>query len=252
MKAKNKRNYIFEFYKQSVASSKFVLVFLLSIVISFYAVIQIAFNTNYSIGFVRIYTNGIYVMALLLILLLNSKITFDNFEQNQSFIIRFSTRKKYLKELIKNCCFSSFCTLLLNIVLVMIGLNIFNPNTSLPDYEIFPIASKYYIIFVLFKFLILSQIITILNVLLLKIINKKIVIPINILLYVLIGFNSVQYSKINAINQIPLFIGDYFCFNIYNSFAFEISCFLLYASILFAGITILNSITKKRMRDIGQ
>ncbi len=252
MKVKNKHRYIFEFYKQFVSSSKFILVFLLSIVISFYGVIQIAFNTNYSVGFIRIYTNGIYIMSLLLILLLNTKITFDSFEQNQCFIIRFSSRKKFLKELIKSCCFNNFCTLLLNIALVMIGLNIFNPNVIDSQLEIFTLPSQYYIIFTLFKFLILSQVITIINVLLLKIINKKVVVSLNIVLYVLIGFASTQYSNINSIKQMPIFIGDYFCVNLYSSFLFEMSCFLSYVSLLIIIAMFLNYIAKRKMRDISE
>ena len=99
MKLKNNYTYILEFYKQSINSPKFVLIFLLSILISIYGILQVAFGYSYSVGFIRILSFGLYIISILLILLLNTKNIYDIFEKNSFLIIRFKNKEKYLNEL---------------------------------------------------------------------------------------------------------------------------------------------------------
>lgn len=252
MKRKNSFKYIFEFYRESLTTQKSLLVFLFSIVVSLYGIIQIAFKSNYSVGFIKILTFPIYIVCLLLILLFNTKIMLDTFENNHFFIIRFSSKKKYLLELMKCICFSNFCTLLLNLVFLIIGLNLFNVNSIIPKDEIYIIQSNYYIYFIIIKFIILSQIISLFNVILLKMFDNKYVIIINIVVYILIAGVGRQYTIIDSIFQIPLFIGDYFLINFYSSIYFEILCLLLFTSVMMILISILKKITLKKMKEVGK
>ena len=249
---KNNFKYILEFYKQSVSTQKFILIFLLSIVLSIFGILQVAFGYNYSVGFIRILTFGIYIIGLLLIILLNTKNTYDIFENNNFFIMRFSSKKKYLIELLKTVCFSNFCTILLNLLLLMIGLNLFNHNQTVPKFEIYTLQSNYYIIYIVIKLIILILVISIINVLLLKKFNNLIVISLNFVLYVLIAGFSKSHILIQSIKQIPLFIGDYFVINFYNSFIFEICIFLLYISIVYIIIYFFKKIVLKTMKDVGK
>lgn len=250
MNQRNNFKYIYNFYKQTTKTQKYKLMFILSIILSIYGIIQLAYKLNYSIGFIRILTFGFYIVSLLLILLFNLKLTYDNFNSNYMLIARFKTQKKYLFELIKNICFSNFCLFIINIILLMIGLNIFNSNKLMPSQEMFTIKSNYYIIYVIIKFLIFSQIISIINVLLLKMFNNKIIIILNFILYALIIAASKNNLLIVSIKQIPLFIGDYLMVNVYSSFLFEVCCFLLYISFLFIVLIILAKLVLKKERDI--
>lgn len=252
MKQKNNFKYILEFYKESLTTQKSLLIFLFSIVVSIYGIIQIAFKSNYSVGFIKILTFPIYIVCLLLILLFNTKIMLDTFENNNFFIIRFSSRKRYLLELMKCVSFSNFCTLLLNLVFLIIGLNLFNINSIIPKDEIYIIPSNYYIYFIIIKFVILSQIISLLNVVLLKMFDNKYVIIVNVIAYILIAGIGKQYTIIDSIFQIPYFIGDYFLINFYSSIYFEMLSLLLYTSLMMILIFILKKIALKTMKEVGK
>ena len=251
MKLKNNYTYILEFYKQSINSPKFVLIFLLSILISIYGILQVAFGYSYSVGFIRILSFGLYIISILLILLLNTKNIYDIFEKNSFLIIRFKNKEKYLNELIKTVCFGNFCTIIMNVLLVMIGLNLFNENKIIPEFEIYTIQSNYYVVFVILKFIILSLIISVFNVILLKKFNKLIVIILNFILYVLIASVSKGYIFIYSLKQIPLFIGDYYLINFYSNFLFEVCIFLLFMTLMILLIVILKRLNIKNMKDVS-
>lgn len=251
MKAKNNFRYIVEFYKQSVSTQKFVLIFLLSIIISIFGILQVAFGFNYSVGFIRIITFGIYLVGLLLIILLNTRNIYNIFESNNFFIIRFGSKKKYLNELIKTVCFSNFCTIILNLLLLMIGLNLFNQNQIVPKFEIYTIQSNYYVIFIIIKLILLILIISTINVLFFKKFNNLVVVSFNFVLYILIAGFSKNFVLIQTIKQFPLFIGDYFLINFYSSFAFEICIFMLYVFLLLIIINVVKKLIIKNMKDVG-
>lgn len=75
---------------------------------------------------------------------------------------------------------------LTNIMLVIIFLNLFNSNAPLYEVKNYHMNAWVYAVFVLIKFIILTQLITVINVLLIKLIDKKIVIIVNIILLFLI------------------------------------------------------------------
>ena len=249
---KNNFKYRFELYKQSLNTQKFMLVFALSIIFAIYGVLALGFMDDYITGFVNVFTGSIYVAGVLLILLLNTSNLLSIFESNQFYIIRFKTRKEYLVELIKTVLFSNLCTLLLNVILVVIGLNIFNKYNSSVTVMGYNMSPWIYIIYMIIKFIILSSIISIITVLLFKILNKKIVIVLNIILYIFIAATPYSATTINSIINIPLFIGTYFMKAAYSNFLFEILCFLLYSSVLIIIIEVVKNITLKRMKDVSQ
>lgn len=234
--------YNFEIYKNSLNSQKFTLVFLFSIFITIFGIMNLASGYSYVDGFICIITNGYYVAILLLLLLINTCNIYNDFSDNMFYIIRLKNKKIFLKELIITICMSNLILLMINLTLLMIGLNLFNRH-------IFEINNFIYLGYAIIKMMILSQFISILNVLLLKLINNKIVMIVNIILYILtIGINV---KPVNSISQIPLFIGNYFKIQLYSNFLLEIICFLLFCSVLYILILIIKKITLKCMKDIS-
>ena len=249
---KNNFKYRFELYKQSLNTQKFMLLFALSIIFAIYGVLALGFMDDYITGFLNVFTGSIYVAGILLILLLNTSNLFGIFESNPFYIIRFKTRKQYLIELVKTVLFSNLCTLLLNIILVVIGLNIFNKYDSTVTVMGYNFSPWIYITYMIIKFIILSSIISIITVFLFKILNKRIVIILNIILYIFIAATPYSATTITSITNLPLFIGTYFMKTSYSNFLFEILCFLLYGGILFVIVEVMKNIVLKRMKDVSQ
>lgn len=229
-----------------------MLLFALSIIFAIYGVLALGFMDDYITGFLNVFTGSIYVAGILLILLLNTSNLFGIFESNQFYIIRFKTRKQYLIELVKTVLFSNLCTLLLNIILVVIGLNIFNKYDSTVTVMGYNFSPWIYITYMIIKFIILSSIISIITVFLFKILNKRIVIILNIILYIFIAATPYSATTITSITNLPLFIGTYFMKTLYSNFLFEILCFLLYDGVLFAIVEVMKNIVLKRMKDVSQ
>lgn len=250
MKLKSSFKYMYEFYKQSLNTQKFVLIFVLSIILSFYGVLQLAYGDIYILGFFNILLNGKYVAILFLIILLNTNNIYAIFEKNQFLIIRLSSKRQYLKQLLKNILFSNLWTIILNIILVMIGLNLFNQNTSNVLLKEYNIAGWIYIVFAIIKLIVMGEFISVFSVLLYKIINNKIVVILNIVLCILIMGNPFSSDIISSIVQLPLFIGSYLIYQLYSSFLFEILCFCLYFGILCIIFYILKYFVLKYMKDV--
>lgn len=229
-----------------------MLVFALSILFSLYGIFALGFTDDYITGFINVFTGAPYVFGILLILLVNTINLHSIFESNQFYIIRFKNKKEYLIELVKTVLFSNLCTLLLNIILVLIGLNVFNEYSSSVVVMGYNMSPWIYVIYIIIKFIILSSIISTINLYLFKIIDKKVVIILNIIFYIFIATTPYSDAIIDSIINIPLFMGTYFCGAMYSSFLFEIFCFLLYSSVLIIIMEIMKNITLKRIKDVSK
>lgn len=251
MKLKNSFKYTYEIYKQSLNTQKFLFIFLLSLILSIYGILAMAFGYDYITGFLNIIYGGIFIACLLLIILLNTINTYELFENNSFYIIRFSSKKKYLIELIKSICFSNLCVLMLNIIFILIGLNLFCMNEGISIMKNYNIPNLLYLVYSIIKLVIITQLISIINVLLLKILNNKFIVITNILMYILIAGLPISLNgEISTIIQLPLFFGIYLRYQLYSSFIFEIVCFLLYSSILYVSIFILSKLVLKKMKAV--
>ena len=249
---KNNIKYIFEFYKQSLNTSIYTFEFFSLILLATYGVVQIAHGFNYNIGFILILSDVRVVMWLLIILLVNTKNIYNIFVQNNSFAIRFGTKKKYLFELLKTVCFVNLFTIILFFSFVIIGLNIFNSCKIIEEYEIYQLPSNIYMIYIAIRLLILTQLIFSIIVIFLKKINSTLVILLVIFFDIIIGTMYFETTKILSISEMPLFIGSYFQTRFYDNFTLEISC--LFIQILFYLLLIFVSykIVSKRIGDISK
>lgn len=239
---KSKIKYTYQIYKKTVNTTNFILLFCLSIVGSFFGVFGCALGDIYLEGFFSIFWNENYVSFVLLLLLLNMINVYTIFNENDYFIIRIKNKKEYINQLLWVTCLSSFVLVLTNIMLVIIFLNLFNSNAPLYEVKNYHMNPWIYAVFVLIKFIILTQLITVINVLLIKLIDKKIVIIVNIILLFLIRLIPSSNGVISSVVNMPLSIFDYFGQVKYISFIFEILCFVLYCVIILCVVQVLKKV----------
>ena len=107
-----------------------------------------------------------------------------------------------------------------------------------------------YFIFIILKFIFLTHLISSINVLLFKLFNTKMIVIINIIFYIFMMFKSFTPKLVSSIIEIPLFIGNYFGYQEYSSFLFEVLCTILYCFILYVISLILTSIVLKQKKGI--
>lgn len=250
MKARNNFKYIIENFKFSLNTPKFLIIFVLSIVLAIYGTVQLGFSYKYTTAFIMILNGNIYSMCLLLVLLLNTININDIFSRNQFYVIRFLTKEKYLWELIKNVCFGNFCVLIINLILVMIGLNI----TCVGGFKILHlyqgIPNIISLIILVLKFMILTGFISIINVFLLKIFDNKLVILLNVILSISTVIIPTTGDAITSIMQFSLLIGRHYKIGGYSSIVFELLHFSLFLTLLSFVILCLKKITLKYMKRV--
>lgn len=250
---KNNFELLKENMKFNINSNQFKLVLLLLVCFNLYGTTYLSANLSYLDGLLNIVTNGYYNVALIAVILLNTINTFDKFEKNQFFIIRFENRKMYLKQLIINIFVSNSILLVMNLVLILIGLNIFASNqfiiSNILDYSI---SNIIYILFYLFRFFLIIQIISIINTCLLKLFDKKVIISLNLFFCLIILFTPYDVKRVvSSISKMFLIISDYMRLHYYSNFMLEILCSAIYISILSIAGVILFMFTKNKMKNIG-
>lgn len=253
MKTKNKLKIIIENLKSNISSNQFKLILLLLICFNLYGTSYLATNLSYIDGFINIITSGYYVITLFGLILLNTINTFDKFEKSQFFIIRFKDRKMYLKQLLVNVFTSNLVLYILNIIIVLIGLNIFaSSNFSISNVLNYSIPNIFYLLFYLLRMFLIFQIINVINVCLLKLINSKVVVFLNMLLCLLIIFNPYEPKKvISSVSNMFWIISEYLRLHYYSGFILEVLCSTIYVSVLFLISYFLFIFTKNRMKRIG-
>ncbi len=250
---KNKLKLLKENMKFNVNSNQFRLILLLILCFNLYGTAYLATNLTYLDGMINIITNGYYVVSLIGLVLLNTINTFDKFEKNDFYILRFKDRKMYLKQLIINVLMSNTILLVMNLVVLIIGLNLFaSSKFVISNFLDYSIPNIVYIIFYLLRLFFIIQIIAIINVCLLKIINNKFVIGINLILYLAILFTPYEPKRVvSSISNMFLSISDYMRLHYYSNFSLEIFCSVIYIFIPLVISFILFNFTKNKMKNIG-
>ena len=143
----------------------------------------------------------------------------------------------------------SFVTYLIQIILVLIFLGI-SCNSGLGIYtlEVYDINIIFYALFILAKNMILIQCVSVLNNLMMNLINRTILIGISILYYV-----SILFRTNNVIN-LPMRwrLIDYLSSKPYTSFIIEFVSSFIYISILIIFIRMMILLVSKYIKKVGE
>lgn len=242
---------MWETYKISLTTQKFKLNFIILIIMTAFAVFGICFDLNYIEGFLAILSSQYYIILIIMIILVNTLNVLEIFEKNQNVIIRYKNKLEYMKELIRNVLFSNFMIIILNFILLLIGMNLFIPNSQIELINGYQITNLTYLIYTITKFVMLLEIISIINIIIIKLFDSKLSLVINIIFFVSMFTVHVPES-INSLLNMRLVISDYFMSIRYISFPLEISIFALYISITIALLALGTNIVSKKIRTIGE
>lgn len=247
-----KNKYIIQNIKYLLLDYRFKLIVMFMLCFNFIGSIYFAYNNYYLEGFLAIFTNIYYVATFFALILFNTLNTYNMFEKNTYYIIRFDNRKEYLIQLIKNVLISNAIIFIINILVSFIFLNFFGGNLIIQNYMNYNVSNILYVIFYIARFLILSSIISIINICLLKLIDSKIIIFVNAILWITFIFYPYSQALINSIFNLPLMLCDYFRAKVYSNFFMESACSILYIIFLIIITTIIFNITKNRIKKIGE
>jgi lysylphosphatidylglycerol synthetase-like protein (DUF2156 family) len=128
LKTINKKLF-FEDIKFHLTSKKFILIFLLLILSNLYAAIALSTNATYIDSFITTFHIPFYMAFLFGIIFANSFMVVTDFDNNTSRIIRYKNKENYIKELIKTV-FSNNCVVyIINLLMLIIFMNLFDCQT---------------------------------------------------------------------------------------------------------------------------
>lgn len=210
-------------------------------------------NLNYLEGFLSTLATPLYfVLAILIPFMVLSLCTYNVFEKNEYLILRLETRKEYLKNLVLTIFIVNLICFAFLLMVLIICMNLFPKSGFGFIYnEQLHCHNFLYLIFTVVKLFCIVQILSIISILLCKIIDKKIVISLNIALYIsFMVFDFLPISVINSISKMPVFVGDYLRILRYGSFHIEFTCTILYILFLLILTCAIYVIVRKRIGDI--
>lgn len=253
---KNKLKYYNSNFYYYANSQKFKFLFVLMIIISLYCSSALTYvdgsYLNYIPAIFLIFNNKVFIIFMLFICLMTTINTYIHFSNNNYYIIRLKSQKEYLKELINNTIFNNLSTQIIQLTMILIGLNIFcSSDFGISIIENYNILNIIYLLFFLIRTFIILLIVSVINCMLFNIINKYIVLVINTLYYASIVCSDYIFNN-TIIGNIKWKLLDYLTIQPYNSFFSEIYYSFFYIIILIIIIRILFKYTVINIKQVGE
>lgn len=247
-----KNNFYYQNFKKSLNTSLSKIIFVCLVVVSFYSILSCGFEMSYIDKMIESITYSYSVVLLLLIMFLSTFNIFKIIDENRFYIIRCRNKKKYIYELIRNVVFINTVIFLIYLLLIIIFNNLLTNNLEFQMIENYNVNNLLYLSFLIIRNYFLMMIISIIDILLFKLFNSKIIVLILkfILLIMIILFPKTAV-EIDNIIKMPLFIGDFLTITYYNSFALEISATSVYIVTFIIIVDILKNIIYKNIKKVG-
>ena len=223
------------------------------LIIMSYLVVSNCKGTDIYSSISLVFGNHIFVaLCMLPMFLLITNYVCVMFDKNIYSIVRFKTRGKYYKELILNVISFISVIFLITLMIDIIVENIINDYGYHVFYDDIVHCYNYiYMIFVIAKFYLFSILISVINTLLIKSFNSKIIIVLNFIFYAFVFYVGSFTPLIGTINGFPIFIGNYLISGtFYETFLNEVIANGMMFFILLLVCFMLFRYTKKRKRDI--
>jgi hypothetical protein len=251
-----KNKYIFENIS-TILSNKFLQIFsIISVLIFGYFTSTLDTKSGYfeSLTMALTYQQFITLCFLPMIIVSNILII-DLFEKNNMLIIRFQNKNKYINALLKNVVYCNTFVFLIIMIVIITFFNFFsNGDFTIKYINFFKTTNLVYVIYTIIKLYILTINISIIFTLLLKILNKISALIISIVISSsLFICQWVNYSIVDKIYKMPLYIGFYFLNTIeYSNFFLNLISFVLYMLFLAIIIFILYKLTIRFLKVVGE
>lgn len=235
-------------------NTRFKVTIIILALLSFMAFGSITNKMTIVDGIYNILTWNFFIMVLLFLFLFNAYNIITETSKNYSFLIRIKNYKEFISKIIKFIFISNLIIYLIVLfLLLIISVLKTGMNLQIDSYGIYNINNLVYLIFhIIRSYLILNMLVVIL-VSLYKLVKEEIVVILSGILPISIVALTpfISEKKITSVFKLPLYYGEYFIKNNYETFIFEICMSLLFISVLALISKILIEVTSKRKIDLA-
>lgn len=235
-------------------NTRFKVTIIILALLSFMAFGSITNKMTMVDGIYNILTWNFFIMVLLFLFLFNAYNIITETSKNYSFLIRIKNYKEFISKIIKFIFISNLIIYLIVLfLLLIISVLRTGMNFQIDSYGIYNIDNLVYLIFhIIRSYLILNMLVVIL-VSLYKLVKEEIVVILSGILPISIVALTpfISEKKITSVFKLPLYYGEYFIKNNYETFIFEICMSLLFISVLALISKILIEVTSKRKIDLA-
>ncbi|MDY6072284.1 MAG: hypothetical protein SPI44_05380 [Bacilli bacterium] len=205
-------------------------------------------------GIYNILTWNFFIMVLLFLFLFNAYNIITETSKNYSFLIRIKNYKEFISKIIKFIFISNLIIYLIVLfLLLIISVLRTGMNLQIDSYGIYNINNLVYLIFHIIRSYFILNMLVVILVSLYKLVKEEMVVILSGILPISIVALTpfISEKKITSVFKLPLYYGEYFIKNNYETFIFEICMSLLFISVLALISKILIEVTSKRKIDLA-
>lgn len=235
-------------------NTRFKVTIIILVLLSFMAFGSITNKMTMVDGIYNILTWNFFIMVLLFLFLFNAYNIITETSKNYSFLIRIKNYKEFISKIIKFIFISNLIIYLIVLfLLLIISVLRTGMNFQIDSYGIYNIDNLVYLIFHIIRSYFILNMLVVILVSLYKLVKEEIVVILSGILPISIVALTpfISEKKITSVFKLPLYYGEYFIKNNYETFIFEICMSLLFISVLALISKILIEITSKRKIDLA-
>lgn len=230
-------------------NTRFKVTIIILALLSFMAFGSITNKMTIVDGIYNILTWNFFIMILLFLFLFNAYNIITETSKNYSFLIRIKNYKEFISKIIKFIFISNLIIYLIVLfLLLIISVLRTGMNLQIDSYGIYNIDNLVYLIFHIIRSYFILNMLVVILVSLYKLVKEEIVVILSGILPISIVALTpfISEKKITSVFKLPLYYGEYFIKNNYETFIFEICMSLLFISVLALISKILIEVTSKR------
>ncbi len=235
-------------------NTRFKVTIIILALLSFMAFGSITNKITIVDGIYNILTWNFFIMVLLFLFLFNAYNIITETSKNYSFLIRIKNYKEFISKIIKFIFISNLIIYLIVLfLLLIISVLKTGMNLQIDSYGIYNINNLVYLIFHIIRSYFILNMLVVILVSLYKLVKEEIVVILSGILPISIVALTpfISEKKITSVFKLPLYYGEYFIKNNYETFIFEICMSLLFISVLALISKILIEVTSKRKIDLA-
>ncbi|MCI7332253.1 MAG: hypothetical protein MSH48_01125 [Mollicutes bacterium] len=235
-------------------NTRFKVTIIILALLSFMAFGSITNKMTIVDGIYNILTWNFFIMVLLFLFLFNAYNIITETSKNYSFLIRIKNYKEFISKIIKFIFISNLIIYLIVLfLLLIISVLRTGMNLQIDSYGIYNIDNLVYLIFHIIRSYFILNMLVVILVSLYKLVKEEIVVILSGILPISIVALTpfISEKKITSVFKLPLYYGEYFIKNNYETFIFEICMSLLFISVLALISKILIEVTSKRKIDLA-
>ena len=235
-------------------NTRFKVTIIILALLSFMAFGSITNKMTIVDGIYNILTWNFFIMVLLFLFLFNAYNIITETSKNYSFLIRIKNYKEFISKIIKFIFISNLIIYLIVLfLLLIISVLRTGMNFQIDSYGIYNIDNLVYLIFHIIRSYFILNMLVVILVSLYKLVKEEIVVILSGILPISIVALTpfISEKKITSVFKLPLYYGEYFIKNNYETFIFEICMSLLFISVLALISKILIEVTSKRKIDLA-